>query len=141
MSYTIKANRSSVHIAGIEERTQSTGADNGSGVVPYYAESACGALTRSGYSMQQLGTYDDIADAIKHATYATYSIGSRKVCKTCLAAAEALLAEKPRTCTACGEPVEFYEGIGWVEIATDGHYDLCPDRYIEETDTQRGHTV
>lgn len=46
-----------------------------------------------------------------------------------------------RTCTACGEPVEFYEGTGWVEVARDGHYDLCPERYIEATDTQRGHVV
>jgi hypothetical protein len=46
-----------------------------------------------------------------------------------------------RTCTACGEPVEFYEGTGWVEVAPDGHYDLCPERYDEATNTERGHTV
>ena len=50
-------------------------------------------------------------------------------------------APKTGTCSACEEPVEFYEGIGWVEIARDGHYDLCPERYIEATDTQRGHAV
>ena len=87
--FTIKGNRSTVHIAGITERTKSSGEEKG-GVVAYYAESACAGLTRSGHRMESLGQYEDIAEAIKHATYATYSISGRKVCKTCLAAADAL---------------------------------------------------
>jgi hypothetical protein len=89
--FTIKANRSTVHIEGIEERTRSLGEDNGSGIVPYYAESACGALTRSGHRMQMLGEYEGIERALNSAELATYSISGRKVCKTCKAAAEALL--------------------------------------------------
>ena len=86
--FTIKANRSTVHIAGLAERTKSTGTERG-GVVAYYAESACAGLTRSGHRMETLGSYEDVADAIKNATYATYSISGRKVCKNCLAAAQA----------------------------------------------------
>jgi hypothetical protein len=56
-------------------------------------------------------------------------------------AAEPEPASEIRTCAACEEPIEFYEGTGWVEVAPDGHYDLCPERYIEATDTQRGHVV
>lgn len=46
-----------------------------------------------------------------------------------------------RTCTACGEAVEHVEGVGWVEVQEGGHYDQCPERYEEETDTPRGHIV
>lgn len=88
--YTLKGNRSTVHIAGLTERTTSTGAERG-GVVGYYAQSACAGLTRSGHRMEQLGDFTDLADAIKHATFATYSISGRKVCKSCLAAATAEL--------------------------------------------------
>jgi hypothetical protein len=88
--YTLKGNRSTVHIAGLTERTTSTGTERG-GVVGYYAQSACAGLTRSGHRMEQLGDFTDLADAIKHATFATYSISGRKVCKTCLAAATAAL--------------------------------------------------
>lgn len=88
--YTIKANRSTVHIAGITERTKSAGTERG-GVVGYYAESACAGLTRSGHRMENLGDYADLGDALQHAKYATYSISGRKVCKTCEAAALAQL--------------------------------------------------
>lgn len=86
--FTIKANRSTVHIAGLEERGSYNGTERG-GVVGYYAESACAGLTRSGRRMETLGSYEDLAEAIKRATYATYSISGRKVCKNCLAAAQA----------------------------------------------------
>jgi hypothetical protein len=89
--YTIKANRSTVHIAGIQERTSSTGTETG-GAVAYYAASACGALTRSGHRMQNLGDHTNVPDAIKAAESATHSISGRKVCKTCLAAAQQELA-------------------------------------------------
>lgn len=87
-TYTVKANRRTVHIAGLQERTAGTGAENG-GVVSYYAQSACAGLTRSGQRMEALGSYDDLATALKRAEQATYSISGRKVCKTCLAAAQA----------------------------------------------------
>lgn len=93
--FTIKANRSTVHIAGIEERTVApTGGEEAAsarGYVAHYAESACGALTRSGHRMSVLDAHTDIEDALNAAEVATYSIPGRKVCKTCRAAAEALL--------------------------------------------------
>lgn len=95
--YTIKGNRSTVHIAGIEERTTSTQGEEAAsarGHVAYYAQSACAGLTRSGHRMETLGEYEDIAEAIKNATYATYSISGRKVCKTCLAAADGVLGHQ-----------------------------------------------
>src|SRR3546814_1799312 len=93
--FTIKANLSTVHIAGIEERTpaqhDSEEAASARGYVAYYAESACGGLTRSGHRMETLGEYADIEAALNAAEVATYSISGRKVCKTCKAAAEDLL--------------------------------------------------
>ena len=83
--YTIKGNRSTVHIAGLDERTTGAGVERGG----YYAQSACAVLTRSGHRMETIGNYVDLTEALKVAHQATYSIGSRKVCKTCLAAAEA----------------------------------------------------
>src|SRR3546814_17445367 len=84
--FTIKANRSTVHIAGIEERTpaqhDSEEAASARGYVAYYAESACGGLTRSGHRMETLGEYADIEAALNAAEVATYSISGRKVCKT-----------------------------------------------------------
>jgi hypothetical protein len=49
-------------------------------------------------------------------------------------------ATTPR-CTACGEPVEHIDGIGWVETAEGGHYDQCPERHDDDTDTAHGHTT
>src|SRR3546814_5050307 len=75
--FTIKANRSTVHIAGIEERTpaqhDSEEAASARGYVAYYAESACGGLTRSGHRMETLGEYADIEAALNAAEVATRS--------------------------------------------------------------------
>jgi len=89
--FTIKANRSSVHISGIEVRTQSTGEEKG-GVVAYYAESACGALTRNGHRMASLGSVETLAEAVKKASGVAPLVSGRKFCKTCEAAAQAALA-------------------------------------------------
>jgi hypothetical protein len=91
--FTVKANRSSVHIAGITERTKSAGEERG-GVVGYYAESACGALTRNGRRMQGLGDFEELADALRKARGAAASISGRKVCKTCETAATAQLGQQ-----------------------------------------------
>jgi hypothetical protein len=97
MSYTIKANRSTVHIAGLEERTTSTQGEEAAsarGHVAYYAQSACAGLTRSGHRMETLGSYEGLAEAIRRAEQATWSISGRKVCKTCLAAATSALEQQ-----------------------------------------------
>ncbi|WP_141747465.1 hypothetical protein [Streptomyces nanshensis] len=81
--YTVKANRSSVHIAGIAERTVGTEFD--------YALTACPALSRSGYRMETVGSHDNIEDALRQArVHVTASAIRRKLCKNCEAAAEAL---------------------------------------------------
>src|SRR3990170_6650517 len=93
--FTIKANRSTVHIAGIEERTaapaQGEEAASARGYVAYYAESACGGLTRSGHHLETLSQHSDIEAALNAAEVATYSISGRKACKTCRTAAEDML--------------------------------------------------
>lgn len=88
--FTVKTNRSSVHIAGITERTKSAGTERG-GVVGYYAESACSSLTRNGRRMASLGNFDQLQDALDKARSAAPLISGRKVCKTCEAAALAQL--------------------------------------------------
>lgn len=43
--------------------------------------------------------------------------------------------DKETICTHCDEAVEFVPGVGWVEVAEGGHYDICPeagDHYPEE---------
>lgn len=49
-----------------------------------------------------------------------------------------------RTCSACGAPLESVDGVGIVDARSGddgGTYDICPARYVEATDTQRGHTL
>lgn len=89
---TIKYNRSTTHIDGLEIRTSSTQSSeqaNASGVVAYYAENACGSLTRSARNMATGKSFEGAAEALKHAD----ALG-RKVCKNCRAAAMmAIIAE------------------------------------------------
>lgn len=87
-AYQLKANASSIHIAGIAARTSSTGEAAG-GAVPYFAESACPALTRNWTRLQALGGYDDLSAALQAAETKAGFITGRKVCKTCRAAAKA----------------------------------------------------
>jgi hypothetical protein len=85
MSYTIRYNRSSNHIQGLTEATQSSGEERG-GVVGYYAQSACAGLTRSGRSMGTGQSYDTVQDALTAARSNAAAAG-RKVCKSCEKAA------------------------------------------------------
>lgn len=84
MSYTIRYNGSTNHIAGIQARTHSNGQENG-GVVGYYAQNACSALTRG--NLAQGKSYDTVAEAL-----AFLNASHRKACAKCVAAAEAALA-------------------------------------------------
>lgn len=36
------------------------------------------------------------------------------------------------TCKHCHEGIEYIDGVGWVECDEDGHYDICPDNYVDE---------
>lgn len=94
MTYRIAYNRSSNHIDGIEARTQSTGSDLGDRVA-YYAESACGALTRGSfaYSTPEVDDADDMSQVLA-ATELNAAIGGRKMCKKCAAAAQEIIAQQ-----------------------------------------------
>lgn len=94
MSFTIRYNRTSVHIQGCEAATQTTGDDNGSGVVAYYAESACGSLTRNGYRMAVGESYETAAEARDAAQAKAKSLGL-KFCKNCETAVKWAVANAP----------------------------------------------
>jgi hypothetical protein len=96
MNFTIRYNRTSVHIQGCEAATQTTGdgEDNGSGVVAYYAESACGSLTRNGYRMAVGESYETAAEARDAAQAKAKSLGL-KFCKNCETAVKWAVANAP----------------------------------------------
>jgi hypothetical protein len=77
--FTVKYNKTSNHISGIEARTEGSDLN--------YAASACGSLSRSGHRMAVAKSYDSVADALK-----AIQTSTRSACKNCVAAAEALIA-------------------------------------------------
>lgn len=78
--YTLKSNRTSIHIQGLTERSK--------GSEMNYAQSACASLTRSGHRMSAGASFDTPTEALKAARLRARA-SSRKVCKNCEAAAEA----------------------------------------------------
>ncbi|QKY78638.1 hypothetical protein SEA_DRYAD_100 [Streptomyces phage Dryad] len=92
MSYSIRYNRTTNHIAGIAAKCTSSGEERG-GVVVEYAENACGSLTR--YALAEGKSFEDLREALDAARIT----GGRKVCKRCekaaLAAIEAIAAATP----------------------------------------------
>ncbi|MFB8107292.1 hypothetical protein ACFC3O_31555 [Streptomyces sp. NPDC056007] len=96
--YTIKYNRTTNHIDGLTIRTTGSGKDMGDHV-SYYAESACGSLTR--YRFAQGAEFATLAEALEAARK-----GGRKLCKTCEKAAVAQLeAEAAEAANVPDEPV------------------------------------
>jgi hypothetical protein len=93
MSFTIRYNGSTTHIEGCDAATQSTGEERG-GVVSYYAQSACGSLTRYGHSMAVGKSYEDAAEALE-AGRANAAASGRKFCKKCEIAAKWAVANAP----------------------------------------------
>ncbi|MFE9256516.1 hypothetical protein [Streptomyces sp. NPDC006879] len=87
--YTIKFNRTTNHIDGLTVRTTGGGKDMGDHV-SYYAENACGSLTR--YRFAEGASYATLAEALEAARK-----GGRKLCKTCEKAAEAQIAAEAET--------------------------------------------
>jgi hypothetical protein len=79
--YVIKYNRTTTHIDGIGARSTGGGNDQGSHV-SYYAQNACGVLTRG--RLATGASFTDLADALADARKS-----GRKVCKHCEAAATA----------------------------------------------------
>jgi hypothetical protein len=93
--YTVKANRTTAHIAGIEART--TGGEF------TYTQSACGTLTRS--RLAPVAQFETLTEAL-----AFVKASGRKVCKNCQNAAEAALSapqaeEAPEVQEESAEPV------------------------------------
>lgn len=87
-NYSIRYNRATNHIAGIACKTTSNQTDedvNRTGVVAYYAENACGVLTRG--RLAQGKSYESLEEALE----AARTTGGRKVCKNCEKAALAAL--------------------------------------------------
>jgi hypothetical protein len=113
--FSIKYNRTTNHIAGIAERTvsnQSAENANRYGAVAYYAENACGSLTR--YRFADGASFESLAEALEAARKA----GGRKLCKTCEKAAEAALAaaEAATVVETEDEGMEFDEGAHVVSV-------------------------
>jgi hypothetical protein len=81
MTFTVKYNRTSVHIDGIPEQVDGSEFN--------YAKSACPALSRSGYKMAVSKSYGDVADALEGARGVAVSVGNR-MCAVCERKAQAL---------------------------------------------------
>jgi hypothetical protein len=81
--------RTTNHLKGVTERGNYSGAERGS-AVSYYAENACGALTRAlaNHTVKPGKQFESLADAVR----ALKMPADRKTCKTCLKAAEDELA-------------------------------------------------
>jgi hypothetical protein len=86
MKYTIRSNRNTNHLYGVSERGNYSGEERG-GSVQYYADNACGAMTRAlannGLSMGD--SFGSLADAITELERPQ----DRSACKVCLKAARA----------------------------------------------------
>jgi hypothetical protein len=80
-TYTIKYNRTTNHIAGLDIRT--------AGSEMNYSQNACPTLTRS-VNFAEGKTSTDLREILKSA-----KINGRKVCKHCEKAAEAMIAAMP----------------------------------------------
>jgi tetratricopeptide (TPR) repeat protein len=87
--YTIKYNRTTNHIAGLEIRSTGGGVER-DGYVSDYSQNACGSLTRYRFADGQ--SFESLRDALEAARKST-----RKLCKTCESAALAMLAEAETT--------------------------------------------
>lgn len=90
----LAVNRSSVHIDGINARTQGGGNDTGDHVT-YFAETACGALTRGRfeYRTPEVADINDMSQVLMAAEL-NAAINGRKMCKNCTKAAEEIIAQQ-----------------------------------------------
>lgn len=88
MGYSIKVNRTTAHIAGFATKCNGPKVDRSAqtGVVGYYAENACGSITRGNLATTG-AEHATAADALKAAR-----LTRSKVCKNCERAALAQIA-------------------------------------------------
>lgn len=89
--FIVKSNRTSYHIDGLPTRTKGAGQDSGTGAVPYFAESTCGALTRGQF--QEDFKTEDLAEAVAKFELLA-GVYNRKACKNCAKAAAEILAQQ-----------------------------------------------
>lgn len=121
MPYIICATRSTTHIQGIPERTTGPATDNSAttGVVGYYATSACAAISRSGHTMRILTANADLASALEDARDACKFTG-RKLCKNCeRAALRAIEDAKQAEPAAPATPTTYAEALAALPAGTD----------------------
>ncbi|MEU7177018.1 MULTISPECIES: hypothetical protein [Streptomyces] len=109
--YTIKYNRTTNHIDGLTVRTTGGGKDMGDHV-SYYAENACGSLTR--YRFAQGATYATLAEALEAARK-----GGRKLCKTCEKAVVAQLEAEATDEGGTATDDEMAEEVGDIQCWLD----------------------
>jgi hypothetical protein len=102
--FTIKYNAKTNHIDGLTVRTTGGGNDMGDHISDY-SQNACGSLTR--YRFAEGKTYATVAEALHDA-----ETGSRNLCKTCKAAAEAMITAQAAEVFAAETTSEISEEIG-----------------------------
>lgn len=138
MPYTIRYNARTAHLEGIAERTTGPATDNSAttGVVAYYAQSACAALTRSGSRMAVSGTMESLADGLTVLRDFAEARGL-KVCANCERAAVAALetdydvAElKAREAARQLDAAENFEDEPRIAIAEE-HAERLADEYAD----------
>lgn len=90
----LAVNRNSVHIDGINARTQGGGNDTGDHVT-YFAETACGALTRGRfeYRTPEVADINDMSQVLK-AAQLNADINGRKLCRNCAKAAQEIIDQQ-----------------------------------------------
>jgi hypothetical protein len=80
--FTIKYNRNTNHIDGLDIRSAGTEMD--------YAKSSCPTLSRNGYALATGRKLDTVEEALKAVRSSQRATG-RKACRHCVAAAEAMI--------------------------------------------------
>lgn len=138
MSYQIKYSRATNHLAGVAERTQSTGSETGDGV-SYYAQSACAQVTRGNLANGR--AYESLADAVADLECPQ----DRKACKRCLAAAKAQLAAEQEAQAKADAPrnayyelVERVHGNGVARMYDPEFHALCAGEENAELSVSEG---
>jgi hypothetical protein len=120
MPYIICATRATTHIQGIPERTTGPATDNSAttGVVGYYANSACSALTRSAHRMNILTANADLTAALEDARASCEATG-RKLCKNCERAALRAIEDAKNAAPAAPAAPTYATALAALPAGTD----------------------
>lgn len=119
--FTLKYNRTTTHISGLEIRSEAADTDpNESGVVSYYAVSACPVISR-GRNLATSESFEDVKEALTEARKF-----SRKVCKHCEKAAEAMITAAESAKIA--ENIDNTEEADMAKVETPAKNDVNTDQ-------------